>query len=1008
MLLDSNQSLGVFARMILPMRRGLCLLIFLSWGLAAHCVESTMFRNFETAQVHPMDLSPDGRLLGVCNTADGRLELFDVAAGTPTNICAIPVGYDPVSVRFRSDKEAWVVNGISDTISVVDLVTKNVSATVATLDEPADVIFAGVPERAFVSCRTANVIQVFVPETKALVSNVKVYMEEPRALAKSVDGSVVYALSFRSGNGTTIVNRRAVSDVESPYGGVNPPPNGDISNLDPAMRFNPPLSAEAMSNKTYDLALIVRKESASGRWLDDNGEDWTPWVSGEKADLTHRYSGWDLLDHDVAIIDAETLDVSYCDSLMTIGMAVAVQPGGQITVVGTEAINEVRYEPVLTGVFSRVMMAFCDSITGIKSPVLDLNKNHLEAAQFAQDGVADAYHDGEVPQSGRDMSIGDPRGVVWRSDGKGYVSGRGSNNVIPLLQNGSRSSLGASIEVGEGPTGLVLSRDEKRLYVLNQFSASISVIDTANDSIVSTIPFFDPTPDIVKVGRKHLYDTHKNSGLGHVGCASCHPDGRMDRLAWDLGKPDGDIKPLNGVPGQHNLGAGIVELRGAPMVASFEDFHPLKGPMTTQTLQDIIGKEPHHWLGDKDGLEEFNDAFIDLQGDDTNLTSREMQEFEDFLATIHFPPNPFRNLDNSLPIDLPLTDLFYFAGESMPNGNALEGLALFRDLSTPLATSRACVLCHTLPLGNGSDMFYNGTSFDEIPKGPNGENHVAIATKPRKIPQLRSVYEKTGFTRSKPNTAGPGGTPSNLSLSGYGLSHDGSVDSVVTFVSVFQQVESKQDAANVVALLLAFSGGFDFIASQPGEFPFSQLSNDAHAAVGTQVTIDGSKTEWSPLGELAALADTGAIDLVAKRSEGGVQRGWVYAGDETFQSDRGDEQTLLADLVGTAIGKAEVTFSAVPVGMGQRIGVDRDGDGIFDFDEIRDMDSSEPGVQNPYDPNDDDCIGDSGLVEPDGVPDGRNDFDGDGRSDSTELLAGDNPLFNELTTAASLDIAQRR
>ena len=74
----------------------------------------------------------------------------------------------------------------------------------------------------------------------------------------------------------------------------------------------------------------------------------------------------------------------------------------------------------------------------------------------------------------------------------------------------------------------------------------------------------------------------------------------MDRLAWDLGDPTGEVKPVSG----QNLGAGIL---GVP--ADFPDFHPLKGPMTTRTLQGIIGNEPFHWRGDRDGLEDFNGAF---------------------------------------------------------------------------------------------------------------------------------------------------------------------------------------------------------------------------------------------------------------------------------------------------------------------------------------------------------------------------------------------------------------
>ena len=76
-------------------------------------------------------------------------------------------------------------------------------------------------------------------------------------------------------------------------------------------------------------------------------------------------------------------------------------------------------------------------------------------------------------------------------------------------------------------------------------------------------------------------------------------------------------------------------------------------------------------------------AFVKLQGNDVMLSPAEMQQFEDFLATLTFPPNPFRNLDNSLPTNLPLpghytSGRFAPAGQPLPNGNAVAGLAIFR------------------------------------------------------------------------------------------------------------------------------------------------------------------------------------------------------------------------------------------------------------------------------------------------------------------------------------------
>src|SRR4051794_24995797 len=127
---------------------------------------SKAFVNFETAPVHPIAISPDGQTLAVCNLPDGRLELFDISSGSPVPIGSVPVGIDPTSVRFRSDVEAWVVNQISDSVSIVDIATLRVTATLDTLDTPADVVFAGTPLRAYVSCALPNRIQVFDPNAR--------------------------------------------------------------------------------------------------------------------------------------------------------------------------------------------------------------------------------------------------------------------------------------------------------------------------------------------------------------------------------------------------------------------------------------------------------------------------------------------------------------------------------------------------------------------------------------------------------------------------------------------------------------------------------------------------------------------------------------------------------------------------------------------------------------------------------------------------------------------------
>ena len=76
-------------------------------------VPLSAFVNWETPPVHPIELTPDGQMLLVVNQPAARLELFSLASGWPINVGSIPVGLDPVSVRARSNTEAWVVNNIA-------------------------------------------------------------------------------------------------------------------------------------------------------------------------------------------------------------------------------------------------------------------------------------------------------------------------------------------------------------------------------------------------------------------------------------------------------------------------------------------------------------------------------------------------------------------------------------------------------------------------------------------------------------------------------------------------------------------------------------------------------------------------------------------------------------------------------------------------------------------------------------------------------------------------------
>ncbi|REL28042.1 hypothetical protein DXX93_16725 [Thalassotalea euphylliae] len=463
----------------------------LIWAVVLTCLThlslADEFANWESPHVHPIDRTPDGNTLLAVNTANHSLEVFDINNEELQHRVSIPVGLDPITVRARTNSEVWVVNHVSDSISVVDLSRASVVAVLATEDEPADVVFAENNGRAFVSCSQDNSVLVFDADSLAIPpTRIAINGEDPRSLSISPDGRTVYAAIFESGNASTILagGRRSaqpgnvVDDPRGPYGGMNPPFNNGRS-FTPAI--NPALPTPP------SVGLIVQKND-QGRWLDDNNGDWTPFVSGQFADASWRVRGWDLPDRDVAIIDTQSLNVRYVHGVMNALMSSAVNPEtGELTIIGTDATNVVRYEPNLNGHFVEVKLASIDSRGGVE--VTDLNP-HL------RDGVI------TVPMAQRLTSIGDPRGLVWNQSGNlGYVVGMGSNNVLLVNAEGQRVNGVQPLTVGQGPTGIVLNENLNNAYVLNRFDGSISIIDTENFTELSQVRFFDPTPDVIKQGR---------------------------------------------------------------------------------------------------------------------------------------------------------------------------------------------------------------------------------------------------------------------------------------------------------------------------------------------------------------------------------------------------------------------------------------------------------------------------------------------------------------------------
>lgn len=826
----------------------------LALALAA-CVTTTAARaddfvNFESSQVHPVALSADGQKLFALNTPDARLAIFAVAAdGSLTLSTDVPVGIDPVSLALHGS-EAWVVNHVSDSISVVDTATGRLVDTIATDDEPTDIVFAG--DRAFVSLAGRhNQVLVYDAATRSQVGQVDIFGDDPRALAVSQDGSEVYLVVLESGNLTSVVHA-----VRVKAGGGAPPPSPPKS---------PTLPAAPAT------ALIVKFDANSENWVDETGKAW--------------FDANDLLlpDQDLFVIDASTLALSRTVSTLgTTLFNVAVQPGsGDLWVANTEALNQVRFEPNLRGHFIDTRMTVVQPGAGTRHHV-DLNP-HVNFAVTPG------------PAEERDQSLAIPGDTRFSADGAtAYVAAFGSSAVGVI-----DTATGAihSIAVGGGPTGLALDEARQRLYVLDRFDNTISVVDTAAGRQVSTIglagpSFFDPTPERIREGRRLLYDAKRTSGHGESACASCHVFGNVDGLGWDLGDPTGTFVPY-AVADWVSFQDDFPSTRG---------FHPMKGPMVTQTLRGLAGLEPFHWRGDRREFGQFNGAFVSLMGLDAPLSSGDMELFTDFALSIRMPPNPFRNLDDTLPPTIAVPALG--GNGSLVEADPSRGEDLYRN-GLDADGTRNCITCH--PIGTGTD----------------GRLNTALAlldAQDIKIAQLRNMYEKSGLRRQV--IFGDGvNVGASMQEAGFGVLHDGASSLSEFLIAYFLRNSVGVDVSqDMNAFLMAFPTG-------------------TPPVVGHQLTVDRTSALSPDTDALVARmidqAAAGNCDLVVHGTLGAEPVGFVY--DPSSSVHRPDSRNAPsvgdAALRSSLVDGDHLTYTAVPFGSGVRLGIDRDRDSWRDRDE---------------------------------------------------------------------------
>jgi YVTN family beta-propeller protein len=895
--------------------------------------------NFETIPNRALALSPNGSRLFVTNTPDGRLEIFNISAtGGLTAAGSVSVGLDPIAVAARSNTEVWVVNHLSDSVSVVDVsATPRVVRTLNVGDEPRDIVFAGPGgNRAFITAARRGQNHPPLPtdfnvrpgEPRADVwvfdaanpgaalggtplTILPLFADKPGGLAVTPNGATVLVGIATSGNETTTINDAAVCGTNTNSMQTTPACAQPIGGTTPGGVAGPNRNqVDGTANPL--VGIIVKFDRATGSWFDQVGTVRRDWRAAVQFTLP---------DNDVFAIDAMASpprQSAVFQHVGTLNAGLAVHPTNGRTYVATiDAINTNRFislpmmgavpNPNMTGGAART----ADPATG-----RTLN-GHLYESRIAilstGGGVVSRHLNKHIdyetvpsPAGVKERSVADPRGVVFSADGATlFVAALGSNAIasFPTAQLDNNSFTPAASNLiplsGDGgPTDMVIRGN--LMFVYKRFDNAVATVDLAQRREIASTPLFSPEPSTVRLGRKFFYDARLGSSNGEANCNVCHPNGDKDDLAWDLGAP------FLGV--SNNPNPFIFSTGGT------RRFNPLKGPMTVLTLRGIKDSGPMFWRGDatntanpldeRAAFQNFNVVFPALLGSRAPLASDDFSQLTDWALSILPPPNPHRSLTNA------------------DTGLQIEGRAVFMGQRGGTDGPFNCNTCHVL---NPAQGFF----------GTNGASTFEGEPQEFKVTQLRTVYDKVGmFPQNNAEPFDPNlpflprvrGAPQ---VRGTGTLHDGSEAGPEDFLTDPQFQLNANTLRQVVDFVYAFPSNLAPVVGQQ-----VTLRSDSGADVTARLNLLMQRAGAAFV--LPGNMTRTECDLVAKVAMGGRTRGFLFQPQQgNFLDDSGAPVAAATVRGFAATPGQEVTFTCIYPGGGRRFGIDRNLNGTLDAAEVQ-------------------------------------------------------------------------
>ena len=510
---------------------------------------------------------------------------------TPLNMALSPSG-----------RELYVACEASDTLIVVDAATREKVAEIPAGGHPTDVTFHPDGKWAYVSNRLDDTISVISVPARKVVQTIPVG-DEPQGVQTDRAGKFLYVLNT-STDSISVIDTKSLTEVKRLEASRNP----------------------------WSLSL---SPDGSQIFATNALSQFVPFRTPSMSEVT-------VIDAERAVVDDRIL-VSGANLMM----GIAWHPSGEFALV-----------------------------------TLNRTKNLVPMTRLLQgwtitNGLGIIWRDGRVDQVLLDepnICFPDPSDVAITPDGQlALVTSSGSNRIavvdvpkmISMLETASDDErrhvfpnhvgkptefVVKHIPTQHSPRGVLITPDGGSAFVANSLDDSLTVIDLKTLEAVKRIDLGGSEEITLARYGERLFHSANITFHRQFSCHSCHPDGHVDGLTYDI-EPDG---------------IGV-------------------SPVDNRTLRGILDTAPFKWEGTNPSLQRqcgprLSVFFTRIQP----FTPDELSALDRYICTIPRPPNRYRALGAELT-------------EAQRRGKAMFERTRTND-GRIIPKDNRCVTCHFPPL----------------------------------------------------------------------------------------------------------------------------------------------------------------------------------------------------------------------------------------------------------------------------------------------------------------------